>query len=329
MKVLLPQPIESEAVAMLTNGGCEVITAADLKAETIGPLLSSCQGIVLRTGIAITRELLADAGELMVISRTGGGFDNVDIDAATEKGVIVTSNLGVNTVSVFEHVLALMLALSKRLPELDRAVRTGDYRIRYKNLSRDISGKTLGLLGFGRIGLEVASNCARMFNMQVLAFDPYIPDQVRDQHSGLVTFVDKDRLLAQSDFLSIHVPLTAETRHSIGASELAAMKKEAILINTSRGPVIDEAALTAALESGSIGGAGLDVQEKEPPDEDNPLLTLDNVILTPHSAALTGECVIRMATEAAVCVLQVFNNWTPNNVANPEVLKRERWQHLR
>jgi D-3-phosphoglycerate dehydrogenase len=247
MNVLLPQPIESEAVDLLEKAGCTVTVAPDLTLETVLPLMKEAHGLILRTGITVTRDLLAGADKLQVISRTGGGLDNVDVAAATEKAIIVTSNLGVNTVSVAEHVLALMLSLSKKLQVMDRALRRGDFRIRYQNLPRDLHGKTLGLLGFGRIGSEIGRACRRIFDMRVIASDPYLPDEIKASYKGWVTFVALQELFPESDFISIHVPLTDETRHLVGASELRMMKNNAILINTSRGGVVDETALIQAL----------------------------------------------------------------------------------
>ncbi|MGI9538118.1 MAG: hydroxyacid dehydrogenase [Desulfocapsaceae bacterium] len=328
MNILLPQPVEIEAVNRLAEAGHKVVTAPDPKPETVLPLMKDAHAIVLRTGITMTRELIEAAEDLMVISRTGGGFDNVDVKAASDNDVIVTSNLGVNSISVCEHVLAMMLSLAKQLPRLDSAVRNDNYSIRYQNLSRDLNGKTMGLLGFGRIGFEVATACKTVFNMAVLACDPYLSDKIKADYAELVTFVDKQRLCRDSDVISIHVPLTEQTHHALSTAEFEQMKSEAIVINTSRGPVIDEGALVYALRHKIIGGAGLDVQTQEPPDADSTLLKLDNVLLTPHSAALTSECVIRMATDAADRTIEVLSGKIPINVANPEVLASSRWQHL-
>lgn len=328
MNVLLPQPVEREAVVRLEQAGHTVIVAPDPKPETVLPMIKETNAVILRTGITMTRELIEAADDLKVISRTGGGFDNVDVQAATDNDVIVTSNLGVNSISVCEHVIAMMLALAKKLPVLDQAVRDGNYGIRYKNLSRDINGKTLGLLGFGRIGYQVATACKTVFNMRVLACDPYLPDDIKAQYADLVTFVDKEQLCREADVISIHVPLTDQTRHALATEEFAMMNNETIVINTSRGAVIDEKVLIEALKNNSIGGAGLDVLEKEPPEPDNELLKLNNVIHTPHSAALTSECVIRMATDAADRTLEVLSGKKPLNVANPEVLDAQRWKHL-
>lgn len=328
MNILLPQPIEAQAVQRLEEAGHRVVTAPDPSPETVLPLMKDAQAVILRTGITMTRELIEAADDLMVISRTGGGFDNVDLEAASDNGVIVTSNLGVNSISVCEHVLAMMLSLVKQLPRLDHAVRNDNYSIRYQNLSRDLNGKTMGLLGFGRIGFEVATACKTVFKMTVLACDPHLPDEVKAGYEELVTFVDKERLCRDSDLISVHVPLTEQTHHALSTAEFEQMKSEAIVINTSRGPVIDEEALVYALQHNIIGGAGLDVQTREPPDSESLLLKLDNVLLTPHSAALTNECVIRMATDAADRTIEVLSGKKPLNVANPEVLAGSRWQHL-
>ena len=328
MNVLLPQPIETEAISLLEKEKCIVTTAAEPKPETVLPLLKDAQGLILSTGISITRDLIAAADELLVISRTGGGLDNVDVAAASERGIIVTSNLGVNTISVTEHVLSMMLALSKRLSLLDQAVRSDNFGIRYQNLPRDINGKKIGLLGFGRIGCEIGKICHQTFGMRVIAYDPYLADEKKDECLNWVGLVELEELLSKSDFISIHVPLTDKTRNLVDAAEISLMKPDAILINASRGGVVNETALVKALQNNQIAGAGLDVFNEEPVPADNPLLKLENVILTPHSAALTRECVTRMATEAANCVLDVFAGREPQNVANPQILESGRWKHL-
>ena len=328
-RVLLPQTIEPEAVSLLEKKGCEIVLSPNTEPATIIALLKGARAIVLRTGLKVTRKLLSHADDLGLIARTGAGLDNVDLAAATQKGVIVTSNLGVNTSSVVEHVLALLLALSKQLPGLDKAVRSQNFSIRYQYLPKDLKNKTLGVLGFGRIGSAVGRICHQLFAMRVIAHDPYLPDDIKRSHREWVDFTDKDDLFARADIVSIHMPLTSDTHHAVGARELSQMKSEAFLINTSRGPVVDESALIRALAANKIAGAGLDVFEKEPVGKDNPLLNLDNVILTPHTAALTKECVVSMAVQAAKCVITVFDGKEPPNVANREVLNLDRWKHLK
>ncbi|MFQ3619403.1 MAG: hydroxyacid dehydrogenase [Spirochaetales bacterium] len=324
--VLLPQPIEDEAKEILEKAKLEVLLAPDPKPETVAPLMKKTQAIVLRTGITITRDLLGAATDLWTISRTGGGVDNVDLEAATERGVIVTSSLGANTSSVIEHALSLILSLSKKLCFMDREVRKGNFAIRYKNLPRDLQGRTLGVLGFGRIGSGLAEICHRAFQMGILANDEYLSEEKKASYKEWVSFVSKEELFRRSDIVSIHIPLTEETKGSINAALLSFMKPDALLINTSRGGVISEKDLIEALEKRKIAGAGLDVFEQEPPSPDNPLLRLENVLLTPHSAALTKECVVRMAVAGAQRVVDLFNGKIPEHIANPEVLHHPRWK---
>jgi D-3-phosphoglycerate dehydrogenase len=329
MKVLLPQPIEEEAVAVLEAMNVELIRAGEPRPEVVGPLMSGAQAIVLRTGIKITRELLAYPNDLMMISRTGAGVDNVDIPAATERGIIVTSSIGVNTTSVAEHALALILALFKQLFLLDGEVRKGNFAIRYKNHPQDLRGKTIGIVGFGRIGSLIAQACHSVFAMKVLAYDLLLSDEQKARYRDWVTFTDLDELSGSADVISIHTPLNRDTEKMFNRKFFARMKRTAFIINTSRGGVIDENDLIGALKEGVIAGAGLDVFEHEPLQPENELVTLKNVILTPHTAALTEECVTRMAVAGAERVADLFNGFIPENVANPEVLTLERWKQLK
>ncbi|RPJ05618.1 MAG: hydroxyacid dehydrogenase [Deltaproteobacteria bacterium] len=325
-RVLLPQPIEQEAVSFLESARVEVILAPDKKPEVVGPLLKGIQGVILRTGIFFGRELMNQAAELWVIARTGGGVDNVDVPAATEMGILVTAGIGANTRTVAEHALALILALVKQLPRLDREVRQDNFAIRYKNLPSDLTGKTLGLVGLGRIGSELARMCSQTFDMHILAYDPYLPPEVRNNFTSWVEFCDLERLFKTSDIVSLHLPFSPATRKMIGDRELGWMKPSAYLINASRGGVIDEAALIQCLKEKRIAGAGLDVFSKEPPEKDNPLKELDNVILTPHIGGLTLECGIRVSVLAAQAILDVLHGKKPGGIVNPEVLNHARWQ---
>jgi D-3-phosphoglycerate dehydrogenase / 2-oxoglutarate reductase len=330
MKVLLPQPIEAEAISVLERGNVRLITASAPKPEIVGPLMEGAQAIVLRTGIKMTRELLSYPNDLMTISRTGAGVDNVDLPAATEKGIIVTSSIGANTTSVVEHALALMLALFKQLFLMDSEVRKGNFAIRYKNYPMDLREKTIGIVGFGRIGSLIAQACHTVFAMKVLAYDLFLSDQQKAAYAGWVTFADLSDLCRRSDVISIHTPLNKDTEKMFDRSFFSGMKKTAFIINTSRGGVIHEQDLIEALKEGVIAGAGLDVFEHEPIQAGgNELLSLKNVILTPHTAALTEECVVRMAVSGAQRVVDLFNGLIPDNVANPEVLSLGRWKYLK
>lgn len=326
--VLLPEPIESEALQLLEESGARVVRASDKNPATVAPLMADADAVVLRTGIKMTSELMERGGRLKTISRTGAGFDNVDVSAATSRAVIVTSSLGANTSTVAEHALALIFSLYKQLPALDRETRKGNFKVRYSYLSRDLRGKTLGVIGFGRIGSEIAKACCNSFGMKVIAHDEYLPEHVVRDLSPWVEFMGLDELCTRADIMTMHVPLTEGTRSLIGAPRLALMKKDAVIINTSRGGVIDEKALAEALNSGRLGGAGLDVFEDEPPKLDNPLFTCENAILTPHAAALTQECVVRMAVLGVKRVIDLMNGFQPENIANPEVLKLDQWKGL-
>jgi D-3-phosphoglycerate dehydrogenase len=252
--------------------------------------------------------------------------DNVDVAAATQMGIMVTVVPGANTRSVAEHALTLILALMKQIPLMDREVRRGNFGIRFKNLPRDLAGKTLGLVGLGRIGSELARICRQALDMHILAYDPYLSPETMAAFKGWVEFCGLEKLFRESDVISLHLPFSPETQKLIGAQQLNWMKPEAFLVNTSRGGVIDEAALVQCLQERRIAGAGLDVFAREPLSEDSLLPGLDNVILTPHSAALTRECVIRVAVEAARATLDVFQGKKPDGLVNPGVLTQPRWR---
>lgn len=319
-KVLLPQPIEAEAQEYLEKNNCEIILCSKCEHDEVAEKIKEAEAIVLRTGIHITRDLIEKGKNLKTISRTGGGVDNVDLDAATEHKIIVTSSLGSNTTTVIEHTIALILALSKNLLLMDREVRKGNFKVRYKNMSYDVKEKTLGVIGLGRIGAGLAKICKESFGMNIIGNDDYIPADVKEKNYKWIKFLDIDTLLAESDFVSVHVPLTEQTHGIINYERMKKMKKTAIIINTSRGGIIEEKDLIRALQEGIIAAAGLDVYEKEPPAEDNPLLKMENVILTPHSAALTAECTLRMAIDGVKRVVKFFDGQMPENIANPAVL---------
>ena len=319
IKVLLPQPIDPEAAAYLEKNNCEIILCAKCEEDEVGEKIKDADAVVLRTGIKMTRELIEKGKKLKAISRTGGGVDNVDLEAATDNNVIVTSSLGANTSSVIEHALTLILSLAKNISRIDHEVRQGNFGIRYKNLSSDVYGKTIGIVGFGRIGHGLGEIC-RALGMKVIAHDDYLPAELKNKYSENTEFVNLDELIERADFISIHIPLTDSTRGLFNYSNMIKMKKTAYVVNTSRGGVIDENDLINVLNEGIIAGAGLDVFEHEPIEKGNPLLEMENVILTPHTAALTKECTTRMAMAGVERVIAQFNGETPPNIANPEVL---------
>jgi D-3-phosphoglycerate dehydrogenase len=312
---------------LIKRSGYEIVLSPDARPETIQPLTKGVQGIILRTGIKMTRELMSHADDLWVISRTGAGVDNVDVQAATEMGILVTCVPGANTKTVVEHTLALILTLMKQIPLMDQEVRRDNFNIRFRNLPHDLNGKTLGVVGLGRIGSELARICHKGLGMRILAHDPYLTPQARASFGSWVEFCEMERLFRESDVISLHIPFSGETQKLIGPHHLSWMKPDAFLINTSRGGILDEKALIQFLQKKRIAGAGLDVFEQEPLGKDSPLKELDNVILTPHTAALTRECVIRLAVEATQAAIDVLSGKKPSEgIVNPEVFKQSRWK---
>jgi D-3-phosphoglycerate dehydrogenase len=314
-KVLLSKAIQPPAMDIL-RGKIEPVILSDDSVETTKRLAADVEGIILRTNIKVTREIMDAAPHLKIISRTGVGVDNVDVPAATEKGILVCHTPSLNASSVAEQTLALILSLAKRLKIMDNAVRTGNWQIRYASKSVDLEGKILGLVGVGRIGSLVAQKCRLAFNMKVIAYDPYVK-----QVEGVKLCSSLDQVFRQADFVSIHVPYTEQTHHLVDAGLLRLVKPDSCLVNTSRGAVVDEKALIGALKNGAIAGAGLDVFEKEPPSPDNPLFKFDNVISTPHVAALSRECELKLAMAAAQAVVDYVEGRQPMYVYNKKELQ--------
>jgi D-3-phosphoglycerate dehydrogenase len=267
--------------------------------------------------------MIEAAPNLKIVSRHGVGVDSIDLGAATDRGVIVATVGLANAPSVVEHTLALMLALAKRIPEFDRAVRGGDYNVRMKLDAQDIAGRSVLIIGLGRIGSRLAKALGAL-GMKCLGVDPaYSAAQI--EAMGCEPVADFRSALPRADFVTVHCPLQDDTRDMIGAAELALMKPSAYVINCARGGIVNEAALLDALNSGRIKGAALDVQVSEPPPPDDPLLACDRLILTPHSAAATAEGMVRMAATVAQNVLDFFDGRLPeSHVANPQVLRRSR-----
>jgi D-3-phosphoglycerate dehydrogenase len=253
----------------------------------------------------IDKPLIAAAPRLKIVSRHGVGYDTVDAAALAERGIPLSVTGDVNSGAVAEHALALMLALAKRVVTYDRAVRTGEFRIRDTFSARELNGRTILLVGYGRIGRKVA-HLALAFGMKVAVYDPFV-DAAALAGEGNEVAPDLMAGLAIADIVSVHAPKTPETTHIIGAAALRAMRPDAWLVNVARGGLVDETALLAALDAGAIAGAALDVFEVEPPAADNPLLAHERVVLSPHSAAFTIECADRMALSCVENVIDHFD----------------------
>ncbi len=316
-KILLTKKLKGNSAALFDDiPDLDLVTVGDDEKEKFDAHIKDAECLLLSTAYKMTKEVIDGAANLKVISRTGVGVDNVDVKAATEKGILVLNTPEANSISVAEHTLALIVAISKQLIMYDSEMRAGNFKIRRTNKSADVDGKTLGLIGCGRIGRFTADKCRAAFGMQVIGYDPYIKEL-----PGITLYESIEEVFAQADYISLHIPLTDETRNMVGETLLSLMKPSAYLINTSRGGIVDEAALAKALREETIAGAALDVFESEPPKEDNPLLPLKNVILTPHSAALTKECSARVAYEAALGISDYLKGNTPKFVFNKELLK--------
>jgi phosphoglycerate dehydrogenase-like enzyme len=267
-----------------------------------------------------TRRVIAASPALRVIARAGVGYDAVDVAAATDHGVAVCIAPGTNQDAVAEHTFTLILALAKHLVPQHEGVRTGRWP---RGTNLPLRGRTLGIAGLGRIGKAVALR-GKAFGMPLLAYEP-IPDRAFVAAHG-ITLVPFDRLLAESDVLTLHVPLTPESRHLINRRTLALMKPTAYLINTARGGLVCEADLLEALTAGRLAGAGLDVFEQEPPAADNPLFALDNVVLTPHAAGVDLQSRDDMALSSARAIVALSRGeWPAEQVVNPEVRAKFRW----
>jgi D-3-phosphoglycerate dehydrogenase len=318
-RVLVADGLQAVGVDALRKHGLEVDVTGSLDERALVARLGDYEGLIVRSATKVTRSAIAAGPRLEVIGRAGAGVDTIDVDAATERGIIVMNTPGGNTTAVAEHTLALLLALARRVAVADTTLKAGRWE---KNRLQGVEllGKTLGILGLGRIGGEVARR-ALGFRMQVLAYDPYLTRAAAERLG--VASVELDELLGRSDFITIHTPLTGDTRHLIGEAELARMKPGVRLINCARGGIIDEAALARALESGHVGGAGIDVFETEPPPADHPLLRFEQVVLTPHLGAATDEAQSAVALAIADQVADVLVRGVVSNAVNLPAMDAE------
>ncbi len=272
---------------------------------------------ILARSAKLSRTVIEGTRRLKIISRHGVGVDSVDVAACTERGILVTITGDANSEAVSEYAFGLLLATARKIAAAHADLASGQWR-RENFPGVELFGKTLGIIGLGRIGSRFAKH-AQGFDMTVLAYDPYA--DAERARSLQVSLVDLKELLGRADFITIHTPLTAETTRLIGQAEFDQMKPSAILVNAARGALIDEAALYRALKSKRIAGAGLDAFAKEPLATDHPLRELENVVMTPHIAGQTEEAMVRMSTGAAENILRVLRGEMPDNIVNPEVLK--------
>lgn len=316
-KVLMLQPIHQVGFDTFDER-FEVLVASNPAAPAVFPELKGVEGIIVRVA-PLTREMIEAAESLKVVAKHGVGVDNIDVAACTERGILVLNTPDANAISVAEHTITAMASLAKRVVYVDQNTRAGRWQVRDEYKTVDLDGKVLGLVGVGRIGTQVARQARGAFNMEVIAYDPFIKPEVA-QENGIRLVPDMDKVFREADVVSLHIPLTPQTRNLVGADKLASMKRSAFLVNFARGEIIDEPALVAALKDGVIAGAALDVYQQEPTPKDHPLFQLENVILSPHSAALTRECVMRMSRTTAQGVADDLLGMKPRYIVNPEAL---------
>ena len=305
--VLLFEPIHAKAMSVLEQQA-EVRMAESLDPAWLMQHVADVDGIIIRANGKVPRELMQTAPRLKVVARHGVGVEAIDRAAAAELGITVVNTPFANDESVAEHCLGLILILAKRMRQADPAIRAGDWDSRFRLIGNEVQGKTIGLVGFGKIGQRVAAMGHNALEMPILYYDVVRYPEAKARLRARPVVLDE--LLSQSDFVSLHTPMLSATKGLINEAALKKMKKTAYLINTARGPVVDQAALIRALEGGWIAGAGLDVYDPEPLPPDSPLLRMSNVILSPHMAAHTDEALLRMAM-VVTDVLAVIEGRTP------------------
>jgi D-3-phosphoglycerate dehydrogenase len=324
MRILVSDPLSEAGLRILQQEKDFVVDKKEkLSTQELKEIIKDYDALVVRSGTKVTKDIITRADNLKVIGRAGVGLDNIDLDAATAKGIIVMNSPGGNTISTAEHTMSLILALSRNIPQADRSLKEGKWQ-RSKFMGIELYGKTLGIVGLGRIGSEVAKR-ALSFGMRVVAYDRFLSEDVAKRlEVELVNFED---LLSQSDFISFHVPLTDDTRHMISDKEFSLMKKGVRIINCARGGIVDEAALERAIAQGKVAQAAIDVFEKEPP-ADSPLLRFDCVITTPHLGASTEEAQVNVAVEIAKAVRDALLGKEIRNAVNFPSLEPEAFKAL-
>ncbi|HET6440618.1 MAG TPA: phosphoglycerate dehydrogenase [Anaeromyxobacter sp.] len=322
-RVLVSDDLSSEAVQILKKAGLEVDVKVGLKPEELEGIIGQYDALAVRSATKVNAKVLAKATRLKVVGRAGVGVDNVDLDAATKRGVVVMNTPGGSSTTVAELALALVLSLSRHVAAATASVKAGKWE-KKKFQGHELAGRTLGVVGIGNIG-SVLVDRARAMKMRALAYDPFIS---ADAASKLgVELVDLETLWRESDVISLHVPLTEQTKNLINAEVLAKMKKGAVLVNCARGGIVDEKALAEALASGHLAGAAMDVFEKEPPPPDHPLLKFENFACTPHIGASTEEAQSAVAVAIAEQLVAYLKHGLVKNAVNavglpPEVMDR-------
>jgi D-3-phosphoglycerate dehydrogenase len=325
-RVLVSDKLEVPGLDLLQQAGVELDLRHGLATDALKEAVRAADGLIVRSGTRVTADLLDDPGRLRAIVRAGVGVDNIDVAAATRKGILVMNTPGGNTVSTAEHTVTLLMAVARSLPAADASLHGGKWE-RGKFVGSQLAGKTLGVIGLGRIGREVARRAAGL-DMKVIGFDPFLAPAGTAQ-LGVETAASLDDLLPRCDFLTVHTPLTEETRDLINAARLAQLPKGARVLNCARGGIVNEEALATALQSGHVAGAALDVFVQEPPPADHPLLKLPNVVVTPHLGASTVEAQLTVAKEAAQLMIDYLTRGAVGFAVNMPPVDRAELDELR
>jgi len=317
-RILVTEPLTPEGIARLEAAGAVEI-ALNLSEEQLAKAVMHADALVVRSATKVTARVLAEARHLKVIGRAGVGVDNIDVETATARGILVVNSPHGNTTAAAELTIALMLSLARRIPQADAALRAGRWE-RKRFMGTEVYGKTLGVIGLGRIGLEVAKR-SRALGMQIVAYDPYANPALAEQNG--VKLMPLDAVLSAADFITLHAPLTEQTRNMIGRDQLQRMKDGVRVINCARGGLIDEVALAEAIRAGKVAGAALDVFASEPVSPDNPLLQMTENVVTPHLGASTEEAQVAVAVDIAEQVVDVLQGRLPKSPVNMPYLTPE------
>lgn len=319
-KVLVSDPIAKEGIELLQKH-FDVDVKTGLEKDQLISIIGDYDALAVRSETKVTADVLEAAKNLKIIGRAGVGVDNIDVPVATQKGILVVNSPAGNTIAAAELTMALILSLSRNIPKGHEMLRAGEWKAARKQLvGNELYGKTLGVFGLGKIGTAVAKRC-QGFEMNVIGHDPFVSeDYARKQGIELVDF---DTLLERSDYITLHVPATKETKGSIGAEQIAKMKDGVRIINVARGGIVDEAAVAKAVEDGKVAGIAFDVYSTEPPEADNPLLKLDKAITTPHLGASTEEAQVNVAVDVAEQIVDVLNGKPARSAVNMPALSAE------
>jgi len=319
MRILVCDALEQTGVEILRSAsGVTVDERPLIASDELEQIIGNFDALVVRSKTKVTAGLIERASRMRVVGRAGTGVDNIDVAAATRRGIIVMNAAAGNTVTTAEHTFAMLMALARQIPQANASMKTGRWE-KNRFLGVELMGKTLGIIGLGRIGLAVAER-ARAFHMNVLAFDPYFTQEAA-RDLGLER-VSLDEIFARADFITLHTPLTEETRGIVNRSAIEKMKPGVRLINCARGGLIDERALSDALRAGKVASAALDVFEQEPTPADNPLLAFDQVITTPHLGASTTEAQLSVATMIAEQVIDYLKHGTVREIGRASCRER-------